>query len=69
MEIKVVDVNGRGGVITTAKTSSIGKAIMETSRWMRKRNKIVGAVGYDSCDHFMIEDAETSRKIAEVIFV
>lgn len=68
MNIKVIDVDKRHAVVT-ATAPSLGKAITETSRWMRKRNKVVGAVGYDACDHFKIEDADTGRVLAEVILV
>ena len=69
MKIKIVDVEQRGNTVTTANATSLGTAIVESSRWMRKRNKVVGAVGYDACNHFMIEDENTGRALAEVILV
>lgn len=69
MKIKIIDVEKREANVATADTTSLGKAITETSRWMRKRNKVVGAVGYDACNHFVIEDTDTGRALAEVILV
>lgn len=69
MGIKIVNLSKRETIASTTGNSGIGKMVVESSRWMRARNKLIGAVGYDTCDHYALEDAESGKKIAEVILL